>query len=198
MAQESVPRKHGKSGRLHEHCTATNGVRLMMLGGCWAQLTSLAAKHPLRGGLEVGWGTTLMPSEVYGAGLVRAYKLESEIAEYPRVVMGSEILEYLDVVQRQHPTTLFGRNAIQTVEHCKRFLVRDNDGQFMLDFLGDAFREVASRVPGIEETIGDAYAFVRGTYDQFEAEGPPKLAGRYQRLKEYMEGRLEQWEKLED
>jgi hypothetical protein len=36
-------------------------------------LTSLASKHPLRGGIDVGLATEIGPEEIYGTALERAY-----------------------------------------------------------------------------------------------------------------------------
>lgn len=41
---------------------------------------SLASKHPLRGGIDVGLATEIGPEEIYGTALERAYLLESEEA----------------------------------------------------------------------------------------------------------------------
>src|SRR5208282_4925267 len=54
-------------------------------------LMSLANKHPLRGGIDVGLATDIGPQEIYGAALGSAYRLESEEAGYPRIVIGDEL-----------------------------------------------------------------------------------------------------------
>jgi hypothetical protein len=59
-------------------------------------LTSLASKHPLRGGIDVGLATEIGPGEIYGTALERAYLLECKIAKYPRIVIGDELWRYLN------------------------------------------------------------------------------------------------------
>ena len=101
-------------------------------------LFSLAAHHPLRAGLDVGVGTRLSTGEVYGSALERAYFLESNLAKYPRILVGDGLLEYLDWVSAQAPRSDFGQLAVLTAQKCRRFVCEDNDGRSMLDFLGDA------------------------------------------------------------
>jgi hypothetical protein len=55
-------------------------------------LTSLASKHPLRGGIDGGLATEIGPGEIYGTALERAYLLECKVASYPRIVIGDELL----------------------------------------------------------------------------------------------------------
>ncbi len=38
------------------------------------------------------------PGEIYGTALERAYVLESEVAKYPRIVIGDELWKYLNAV----------------------------------------------------------------------------------------------------
>jgi hypothetical protein len=59
----------------------------------------LANGHPLRGGIDVGLGIELGPNEIYGPVLSRAYSLESDIAGYPRIVIGDELISYLHALQ---------------------------------------------------------------------------------------------------
>jgi len=58
-------------------------------------LVMLAAGHAIRGGIDVGVGMELSDDEVYGAALSRAYQLENRIAQYPRIVLGDTLINYL-------------------------------------------------------------------------------------------------------
>ena len=59
-------------------------------------LMSLASKHPLRGGIDVGLAVEMGPQEVYGTALARASHLESTEAQYPRIVIGDELWRYFN------------------------------------------------------------------------------------------------------
>jgi hypothetical protein len=66
-----------------------------LLGLSVLSLASLAQEIPWRGGIDVGIGTQMFPNEVYGPVLLSAYKLESTVAESPRLVVGRGVLDYL-------------------------------------------------------------------------------------------------------
>ena len=67
-------------------------------------MTSLASKHALRGGIDVGLATQIGPEEIYGTALERAYVLESRHAKYPRVAIGDEFWTYLGAALRNSAT----------------------------------------------------------------------------------------------
>jgi len=176
-----------------EHSTAMNGVRWALTVSSWLQLRALASAHALRGGLDIGWGVKLGPSEIYGAAFVHAYHLESNTAEYPRVVCGRELREYLDVVSSQKWESDFGRNAVDVARHCKSYLFDDDDGERAVDFLGESFRAGARLVPGIEDMIHRSYSFAQRELRRFTLQGDEKLTARYGRLATYIENRLPLW-----
>jgi hypothetical protein len=99
-------------------------------------LIALAGKRPIRGGIDVGYGLNLTEEETYGPVLESAHFLESQIADYPRIVVGKGLPRYLDTVEREAPATPFGNAARQLATRCKTYLVKDSDGVEMLDVLG--------------------------------------------------------------
>ncbi len=58
--------------------------------------TGLCKKQPLRGSVDISWGVELHPGEIYGAAVANTYELESEIAQYPRIVIGERVVDYLN------------------------------------------------------------------------------------------------------
>ena len=78
-----------------ENCTAINGVYSALVATCGLGFISLAATITLRAGLDVGIGTQIEGQEIYGPALERAYFIESNLAEYPRFVVGKELINYL-------------------------------------------------------------------------------------------------------
>ena len=56
-------------------------------------LVQLAIGHPIRGGLDVGTGM-VVDDELFGAAIVKAYRLESQRAGHPRLVVGHGLLNY--------------------------------------------------------------------------------------------------------
>lgn len=61
------------------------GIFRLMNAASGVFISALAAKHPLRGGFEIGIAAEMPDSGIYGPGLVRVYKLESETAQYPEL-----------------------------------------------------------------------------------------------------------------
>lgn len=184
----SVPLKS-----IDENSTPTNSVRAAMVAAAGISLFHLSVGRPLRGGLDVGVGTQMQSGEVYGAGLERAHHLESKLAEYPRILVGRTLIDYLRWIESLDVKTNFGRNAKANADLCRRMLLVDpSDGRVMLDFLGDSFREaVDGRVE--RKVLDDAYTFVRDQQLTCARNGNDLMAARYFRLRSYFERRLPAW-----
>ena len=137
-----------------------------------------------RGGLDVGIATLVEANEIYGPALTKAYRLESEVAEYPRFVVGRELLEFLESVENQDPKTELGVVARRVAAGCRRMIVQDTDGRHMLEFLGTEVRAAmgASFPPDV---VTKGHDFVDGEYERFQKAGDEKLASRYFRLLQY-------------
>ena len=162
-------------------------------------LTSLASKHPLRGGIEVGLATEIGPQEIYGTALERAYLLESKDAEYPRIVIGDELWRYLQVALAnfQAQTTPEARSVAAIVGKITQLIATDYDGKRILDYLGPVIAEI----PGTgnksrEKMVKPAYEFVLGEQKRINETHDAKLIARYQAFRQYFESRLPFW-KLE-
>jgi hypothetical protein len=153
-------------------------------------LTSLAAGHPIRGGLDVGTGI-LDGGELFGAAPVKSYLLESKCAQYPRLVAGDTLVEYL--VHAQHTKTdgVRGQVERQVAERLLSFLKRDDfDQRWIVDYAGAAFRRAMADVPGVDGLLQRALAFaVKSRYEfaQRRDEKGTKLLARYEALVRYLE-----------
>jgi hypothetical protein len=172
-----------------EHSTAMNGIRWALTVCSWLQLRALLRRTPYAAG-STSVGASNSASEIYGAASVHAYQLESTTADYPRVVCGRGLREYLDVVASQKWESDFGRNAVDVARHCKSYLFEDEDGERAVDFLGESFRAGARLVPGIEDMIHRSYSFVQQELHRFNQHGDQKMTARYRRLATYIENRL--------
>ena len=156
-------------------------------------LVGLAGGIPCRGGITVGTGTEIDAGNFYGPALVMAYEMESEIAEYPRVVLSQEAVELA-----RRKTGFSGDAEIERllVKHHQsppRLLCTDSDGVTIVDFMGGEFQSIVSAMPEFAGMASQAYRFARSEAARCEAEGRYKLAKRYFRLLDYMEPRLSLW-----
>ncbi len=171
------------------------GALFMMLTGCASIIiTQLAKKNPIRGGVDIGLGFEYSEGEIYGSALANAYTLESTVAEYPRIVVGGEILEiintYLGKNERAELDDLNKRIALG----CKDLIKIDYDGKLTIDYLGDFYiNNIGKQTPEIFKL---AYEFVCGEMDKYLKCGNLKLTGRYSLLKKYFDDNKEKWEKL--
>ncbi|MGD0945967.1 MAG: hypothetical protein ABSA52_00935 [Candidatus Binatia bacterium] len=176
-----------------DHCTPINGVHAALLASAIMPLNSLGLGHALRGGIDVGVGAQLDSGEVYGAALERAYTLEHDVSDYPRITVGDELISYLQFVRDQPTSSIPATCAKRTAERCLRFLARDSDGKVILDYLGEAVREIGANAVR-PETLTQVYEFASRELVRFTLKGDTKLTSRYKRLNEYLAGRKALWE----
>jgi hypothetical protein len=104
-------------------------------------LLGLAKKCPVRGAIEVAWGIGLHPEELYGCAVAKAYHLESEVAQYPRIVIGSYMFDYLRKMVAEQPKTPADQLNQKMAEMCVDMLLEDMDGWQIIHYLGDGFKQ---------------------------------------------------------
>ena len=194
--QASVPLQGEKY-----HSPCINGV-FGVLGACGGMLLlSLARKKPFRAGIDVGIATELTTNEVYGPAFFNAYTLESKIAEYPRIVIGDTLIQYLVNLSRGTPQ--FRNQTKEDIalckvmaENCLGMITRDSDGYFILNYLGNKFiNNIIKNSPGNEEESTSkifqlAFNFVESEYKKRRDARDKKLASRYFMLYSYFKSKL--------
>jgi hypothetical protein len=146
----------------------------------------------MRAGLDVGVATQIDDDEIYGPALERAYYLESNLAEYPRYLVGKELVNYLLVVENQKCKTRIGQVAKGMAKYCREMIIQDSDGRFMLDFLGEKIKEMSDNVVG-QEIIISASEFVLSQVKKYTENDNAKMAARYYRLLRYFNSRKSIW-----
>jgi len=155
----------------------------------------LARGHPIRGGIDVGIGFEPTDGEIYGPALSRAYTLESKIANYPRIVVGDELIRYLHKTREQSADDAFAAASKKTAATCLDSIAVDDDGYPFIDYLGPLFRAQFGNV--IDPTVIDlAYDHVAEFSIRFKDSKDTKLAFRYALLRNYFEARLPLWSDL--
>lgn len=155
----------------------------------------LAAGHPIRGGIDVGLGMDITKNEIYGPALSRAYTLESRIANYPRIVIGKELVSYLEALKDQFSTDVPAVIAKKMAKKCIECIAFDDDGHPFIDYLGESYRNLFGEV--VDATvIKKAYDQVLKFSAKYQSEKNSKLAFRYTLLRNYFEDRLPLWKDL--
>ena len=175
-----------------ENCTAMNGVYSALVATSGIGLIALAATITLRAGLDVGVATQIEGKDIYGPALERAYFLESQLAEYPRFVVGNELINYLLWVENQQCKSRLGIVAKGMAKFCRQMIIQDTDGRFMLDFMGVRSKEMADNSIDTE-VVKLARDFVVSQYKKYFDDENQKLASRYFRLLRYFNSRAKLW-----
>ena len=168
------------------------GVYGCMGACCILHGVALTSKRPIRGGIDVGPGLDITENEVYGPVLEHAHQLESELADYPRILVGKGLVEYLDTVEGHIPTTPLERVAKSLAVRSKQLITYDTDGLPMLDFLG----ETMARSPSLEDRsklFGLIYDYVADQKKVANSQNDQKHSSRYERLGAYIEKRSTLW-----
>lgn len=154
-------------------------------------------KKPIRVGVDLHWGVELHENEIYGPVVANAYRLEHEIAQFPRVVVGDEVSIYLDKLAKCNPKDVTEQYIRDLSQFTLEMLTKDTDGYAIIDYLGEGFRKHAahsmdSRVPLLAyESVKQQAEVFRSTAEKTTEN--TRLAFRYTLLLDYFEYRLPLW-----
>ena len=161
-----------------------------LLAGCAASiLSTLSIGLACRGGIEAGIAGDVFANEIYGPALYQAYRLESEVAKYPRILVGSELRSYIDFESRISVRNIEDEVRRSMAEKCKDWLYTDDDGETILDYMGPAAKEMWGNR---RELIENSLVFVEKERKRFQDEKDEKLAERYSRLQNYLIKRFDE------
>ncbi len=153
-------------------------------------LYSIGYGRPIRGGVEVGICSEIESNDLYGAAVSEAYFLESTVAEYPRIVIGNQLLEYLDTRQHSGGSQAEQDFILSIVQKIREMLALDTDGHQILSYLRPAVLSALEDPQGVRECVAAASRFIAGEIEKFERlrdSDFKKLVERYLRLKRYFQ-----------
>ena len=187
--------------RIAEYRVPTRGILGVLSAAAMTCIFCLAAGHPLRGGIDVGIAMDMSSNEIYGAALARAYTLESKVAQYPRIVVGQELIQYLRISAKEESNDAHAKFRREIAKHCLDLVAIDVDEYPILDYLGEGFRDDFARATDIgkgKDIIAKAYRHVVQCFSKFRGEQNTKLSDRYERVMHYFESRLGLWFKSEN
>lgn len=148
--------------------------------------------RPLRGAIEIGLGWEANEGEIYGPALSEAYGLEKEVARYPRIVIGDQVLQYLDHIESRpgnDPITAVNKFF---VERCRELIARDVDGRPILDYLGRGFRNQTGSQFGTQDFL-NIERYVIDQQNIWMQARETERAFRYSLLKNYVDARRSLW-----
>lgn len=125
-------------------CPVNGPFNLFGLAGSMC-LLGLAKKRPIRGAIDIAWGVELHNGELYGAAVAKAYELESYVAQYPRIVVSDRTIDFLEAHHKNMDNNIYSKCNRQLAEMCLNMIAEDVDGNFIIHYLGDSFREYISK-----------------------------------------------------
>ena len=144
---------------------------------------------PIRGAIELGIGTEFIDGELYGPVLQEAYRLESEVASYPRLIVGKYFASFFqDSLNKVASIDILNPNQLKALNQNINWFTIDDDGEFILNYLGESSRILPGSIK--EEAISQSYKFVCQQLSKFSKENDLKLMKRYTRLKCYFDRNL--------
>ena len=153
-------------------------------------LASLAENDPIRGGVEIGTATRMRESDVYGAALVEAHRIESKVAGRPRIVVGEDLVAALRDVRRD-PDVRY-RGAARFATDCWSMLRRESDGHMALDVLGSSWARLERRQQ-LRDLFDRAHDNVCGQLEEHRRAGDRTLIERYGLLLAYFDDHFDRW-----
>lgn len=177
---------------LQQALAATN-VRTLFLQASFVILMELAVHVPLRGAIEIGIGTEYVPRgktepQLISASIAKAYVLEHEIANYLRVVIGRDLLTWLNGWARHPGTELLDRIARDQARGALRLCNTEVDGTVSLDYLSPEIIGPGGLTDS--DTVAIAYTFVDEALGEAKAGKKARLVEIYEPARRYFESRL--------
>lgn len=157
-------------------------------------LLSLAKGKPIRIGLDIAWGAELNENELYGCVIAKSHKLENEIAQYPRVVIGDQFVHYLEVSSKAAHSDDFSLVNKKIADYCLEMITVDEDGYYIINYLGRGFKEYVA-APLDDNIYLMAYNFVLTQLENARKKKDSKLGFRYSHLRNYFEVNRSVWVK---
>ena len=184
----AVPLQPG-SGHIGAMATFASVYRLLQATAVtW--LVSLADGVPFRGGVELGMAAQMRENDVYGQALIHAYHLESEVAQWSRIVVGETLVVALEGVRQNRDPRFQG--AAMFADRCRSMLRRGIDGNTEIDLLDGVWSNAGHR-QAFREVFGRAHDYVREQLREHQAAENTTLISRYQTLLAYFNDRATAW-----
>jgi hypothetical protein len=170
------------------------GIHKILGACCFAMLSSLCEKAPVRGGITIGLASELAPTNLYGPALKEAYNLENKVAKYPRIVVSRQVTQSISTGQTYSQDPEIQKRSLLLANDARSYICSDTDGHVIIDYLGPGVLKLLPNNASVVKGISYAYNFVRSQIDLFEQEKNDKLACRYHQLMRYIKERLALWD----
>jgi len=167
------------------------GIHAIFGAAASASIAGLATKNPIRGGIDIGWGVEVKHNEVYGGGLAKAYALESKLADYPRVIVGNDLVSYLKGLSERSPSTKIQLINTEIAKTCLGMLVKEEGDYYQIDFLGEYSKQLG--IDNMQDDVREAFCYVSDQVEKHRSNQNTELTKRYERLLAYFQSNASRW-----
>ncbi|MGD0573491.1 MAG: hypothetical protein ABSB11_10815 [Sedimentisphaerales bacterium] len=201
-------RYFGDSVAIYSKLTNTGGmlsvnpIYAILPGIAFLMLMGFSNHIVLRGGIDMGIAVEWEEFGIYGSALYSAYEIESTIADYPRIVLGKELIDYLSYWKNNQGTDFVSKLNKQVANNCFSVIGKDGDGRPIIDFLNDNMQSLFGKTDRdkifnmLQPHVANGLDFVKKEYARFEKEKNLNLSQRYKLLYDYFLSKAKNW-KLE-
>jgi hypothetical protein len=149
-------------------------------------LLSLSEKHAIRGGIGMGPCLNINNKEIYGGALERAYSLESEFADYPRILVDKRIVDFCKLTSDVVPDSYFNYFTNKYSTNILNLIKQDIDNNYFIDYLNTEIKilvDDAITFVNANNLYDKAYKFV--CEEVIKYQNDPILNSRYEKVVEY-------------
>lgn len=138
----------------------------------------------LRGGIDFAWASEIAPGEIYGAAPYGAYKLESESALYPRIVLSDRMVSLIRNSERIRPNEQDNNVNLAIAKQCQQAIAVDTDGKTIVHYLGPDF-PARGDWEGYQKAYELGLQFINESLDLWTRSGNTRIKEKYEYLKNY-------------
>jgi hypothetical protein len=116
--------------------TSLRTVPLLLISVANTMLLSFARGFAVRGAIDMSWGIEIFEGEIYGPALLSACTLETNSADWSRVILGRGIQRLLNTFIPLGAKSAYDAANVEYAKLLSTFAFSDVDGQMAVDFLG--------------------------------------------------------------
>lgn len=191
---------------LQHNSVAINGVYAVLMSAASVFTTHLVNGLPLRGGIEVGMAADTRDGDIYGTALNDAHHLESRVAKQPRILIGDELVAYINLMKNLEGDDDEARYVRGMAEACESIIGRDIDGNIIIDYMGEGMVKVMEDDEALRAQYLEFLPRIKRFFEEqkqkweseeeksISEEEKKKLSKRYQRAIEYYDSRIHLWD----
>ncbi len=170
----------------NEHKLQFQGIYFLLLSNCEVFLKMLANGIALRGGIDLGMAIKNDENELYGSALLNPYIIESKVTKSIRIVIGQTLYNYIqETSSNEYLNDKLLDLNIRYAQLCKKLIKQDTDGEYILDYLSDEFKEMESFVICGKK----AKQFLDSEYNNLRKKQEFDVAKKYQQAIKYFESK---------